>query len=274
MSKLEKALQKSRTAEGVQTMSPALEGSQQLVPKKMELRPFRHEINRMAEPWRLSVADMAEERIIFPEMHDRRVIDAFRSLRTRIVQEAPGGNASILVTSVADDGGSSFVALNLAVAFTLDAAKTAVLIDGNLRNPSFEFLTMQEMEHGLTDYLEEEIDAGEIVRPAGIPRLRLIPAGRKSENSTEHLDSKKMRELITNVRMRYQDRYVIMDSASIGTSADAQVLAQMADFVLLVVPYGKTTEAEIWHAVQAIDEHKFLGVVFNDEPDLPKLTWN
>lgn len=275
MSKVEKALQKSRTAEDVPVISPALEGSQQLVPKKMELRPFRHEIMRMAEPWRLSEADLAEERIIFPEMHDTRVIDSFRTIRTRIVQESAGANSTVLVTSVGDDGGSSFVALNLAVAFTLDASKTAVLLDCNLREPSFQFLNMPNMDYGLTDYLESpDLDATSIVHPAGIPRLRLIPAGRRSELATEHLESKKMRELLTSVRTRYQDRFVILDSASISQSADARVLAEVADFVLLVVPYGQASEEEIWQAVQCIDEHKFLGVVFNNEPQIPKFAWN
>lgn len=275
MSKVEKALQKSRTLEGLQGISPALEGSQQLVPKRMDLRPFRHEIARMREPWRLSQADLAEEKIIYSDMQDRQVVDAFRAIRTRILQESVGGNCSVLVTSVTDDGGSSFVALNLAVAFTLDVAKTAVLLDCNLRDPAYDHLAAANLDHGLTDFLESpDLDPTEIVQPAGIPRLRVIPAGRPTGGATEQLDSQRMRELLGSVRQRYQDRYVIVDSASIATSSDAQILAGLCDFAILVVPYGKVTEAQVWQAAQAIDERKFLGVVFNNEPRLPKPSWN
>ncbi len=275
MSKVEKALQKARAVEGLREISPALEGSQQLVPKRMELMPFRHEISRMREPWLLSRADMAEERIIFPEMKDVAVIDAFRAIRTRILQESPGGNCSVLVTSVMEDGGTSFVALNLAVSFTLDSAKTSVLVDCNLREPSFDFLTAGDGEQGLTDLLEApDLDPTLVVHPAGIPRLRLIPAGRSSELATEHLESKRLKEFLGAVRQRYPDRYMIIDSANIATTSDAQVLMNLCDFVLLVVPYGKVSESQIWQAAQAIDERKFLGIVFNNEPRMPTFGWN
>lgn len=275
MSKVEKALQKARAVEGLRGISPALEGSQQLVVKRMELMPFRHEISRMREPWRLSRADLAEERIIYPEMKDHAVIDAFRAIRTRILQESPGANCSVLVTSVAEDGGSSFVALNLAVAFTLDTTKTAVLVDCNLREPSYDFLTAGDGEQGLTDLIEApDLDPSLVVHPAGIPRLRLIPAGRPSELASEHLESKRLKEFFGAVRQRYPDRYMIVDSASIASTADAQVLMGMCDFVILVVPYGEVSESQIWHAAQGIDERKFLGVVFNNEPRMPTFGWN
>jgi protein-tyrosine kinase len=75
-----------------------------------------------------------------------------------------------------------------------------------------------------------------------------------------------MRDLMENLRDRYDDRYIIVDTPSITQSADAEILSSLCDYVLLVVPYGKATESQILSATKAIDEGKLLGVVFNNEP--------
>lgn len=276
MSKVEKALRKSRAAvEEAESQGLSIEPGQELIPRTTDLKPYQHEIGRMAEPWRLSESDLAESKIIFPEMEDVIVADAFRGLRTRILQEANGANCSVLVTAANEGGGASFVALNLAVAFTFDSARTALLIDCDLREPAYDYLTAPVMQHGLTDYLEsQDIDPGAIIYPAGIPRLRIIPAAHRCEVATEHLDSRRMRELLQTTKQRYPDRHLILNTASVSRAPDARVLAALVDFVVLVVPYGGVTQAELWNAAQLIDESKFLGVVFNDEPRLPRFVWS
>lgn len=278
MSKVEKALWKARQIEEAggqaRTEAAGLEPGQELILRTTELQPYRHDIGRMVEPWRLSESDLAESKIVSPDMDDVAVADAFRALRTRIVQESNGSNCSVLVTSICGGGGASFVALNLAVAFTFDASRTALLVDCDLRRPAYDYLAAPMMQCGLTDYLEShDLDPGLIIHPAGIPRLRLIPAGRRSEVAPEHLESQRMRELLGSVKQRYDDRYVIVNTPSLTQTAEARVLSALVDFVVLVVPYAGATEAQVWHAAQLIDEAKFLGVVFNDEPRLPGFAW-
>ncbi len=131
-----------------------------------------------------------------------------------------------------------------------------------------------DANYGLTDYLEaDDIQVEHIIHPVGIPRLRLVPAGRRSDMPTENLGSSKMKSLLAELRERYQDRYIILDTSSITDAADARVLQEMADLALLVVPYGKTTEIQVWNAAKAIEPSKFFGVVFNDEPQLPKFSF-
>lgn len=280
MSKVEKALQKARAMEGGQAVAAPLQSAEVQAGHELvqapapELRVIPLPSQAMAEPWRLSEADLAELRIIYPEMSDHRVVDAFRGIRTKVLQQAGGKNCVILVTSLAGGGGASFIALNLGVSFTFDEGKTALVVDCNLRDPSLEHLVSSDMHYGLTDYLESEsIDERQIIHPVGVPRLRLIPAGRKSEVPTEQLGSQKMKSLITELRQRYPDRYIVLDAAPIDTAADAHVLAEIADFILLVVPYGKVTEPQLWSLSRSMGEEKILGVVFNDEPQLPALAW-
>lgn len=272
MSKVEKALQKALALDGLQTAAPATE-DRELVSPSMELRPYVSPVGRMLEPWRLSEAEMAAGRIIYPEMRDRRVADAFRDIRTKVLQAGNGRNAAVLVTSITEGDGASFVALNLAAAFAFDDAKSALLVDCNLRTPTLDRLISSEAYYGLGDYLTgEDVTEQQIIHPAGISRLRLIPAGKKSDTPTEKLGSGRMRELLNRLKQKYADRYLILDAPSIADSADVPILTELSDFVLLVVGYGKATEEQVWSAVKSIDEQKFLGVVFNNEPQLPSFT--
>jgi len=278
MSKVEKALQKARAMDDVasipQTASVAAQENP-LVIKNKDLAAYTAQIPRMSQKSQWERSDLGEAKIIYQEMEDVRVVESFRQMRTHILQNAGSNNCVVLVASVVPDGGASFVALNLAAAFAFDESKTALLIDCRLRDPKQDRLVSADIHYGLTDYLEaDDVDVSQIIHEGGLPRFRLIPAGRKSDAGTEHLDSQRMRELVGHLKDRYPDRYIILDAASPAESADAAVLAELADFVLLVVPYGRATESQIWGAAKSIDEQKFLGVVFNDEPQPRRVIWN
>ncbi|MHB1950483.1 MAG: P-loop NTPase family protein [Acidiferrobacteraceae bacterium] len=276
MSKIEKALQKAKALDGVQAVGTATAGQQDVMSAPgTNLRPYQHDIKRMKEPWQLSVTDLSETRMVYPGMEQRRVAEAFREIRTDILRRCNGSNGVVLVTSIMENGGASFVARNLAAAFAFDESRTALLMDCHLQDPAHQYLVSSQYEFGLTDYLETDtVKIDEIVHPVGIPRFRLIPAGRRSLLSTEHFDSRRMRELITHLKSRYQDRYLVLDVAALGTSPDARVLSEQSDFVILVASYGQVTETELWNAAQSLEGEKFLGVVFNDEPKAPVSFWN
>lgn len=288
MSKIEKALNKARTA-GVlrvvampaQSEAPQSEApptSRAIVPnlgqRANSLDVSRDAISRMREKQLLAPNVLAENRIIYPELGENATVRAFRELRTKILQKTRGGNCTIMVTSVTGQGGCSFVALNLGAAFAFDAGKTALVMDCNFRNPSLHNLFGSERQHGLTDYLEHsEIDIAAIIHSVGIERLRVIPAGGKREIPAEYFTTAKMKELLDSITRRYPERFVILDAPPMTETADTRILAELCDFVLLVVPYGKVTESQISAGAKAIGDKKLLGVVFNNEPRPPVIHW-
>lgn len=228
----------------------------------------------MREPEIRGRGELEQRHIISPDMADNATVQAFREIRTRILQRTQGRNGIILVTSVAGDSGNSFVALNLGVAFAFDAGRTALLLDCNLKKSSLQRLFHEENPIGITDYLEHpEMDVASIIHPIGIERLRVIPAGSKRDIPTEYFTTQKVRQLLEGIRQRYAERFVILDAPPMTESADTQILAELADYVLLVVPYGRATGAQIDTCIKSIDSRKFLGIVFNDEPELPPLDW-
>jgi len=281
MSKIEKALNKARGEH--RALPVAMQGAGEsdirvpgtaVVADRVGHAISVGSIGRMdaSESRLLSAGDLSERGIIHPERLEDPVVQAFRELRTRIVQQSRGQNGVILVCGVREGSGSSFVAQNLAAAFAFDAGKTALVIDCNLKNPSVHRLIEDASSQGLTDYLENpELDIAEIIRPVGIARYRAIAAGGRCELPAEHFTSQKMRRLIDSVRLRYGERFIILDGPPMSDIADIRTLTELCDYVIVVARYGLATNTQIENCLSAIDDKKLLGIVFNDEPRIPRV---
>jgi protein-tyrosine kinase len=222
-------------------------------------------ISNMAELGRMTVEEMAERKIIHPGMPQKGVLNTFRELRTELVKLAGNRNIVVMVTSVVPNAGTSFVSTNLGAVIALDKTKTAMLIDCNLYDPSLSSLLDVEPDYGLTDYLaEEKLDVNDIIYATGIPRLRVIPVGTHTEAGAEYFGSMRMKNFVDGLRSRYPDRYLIIDAPPIGIWAEARILADLSDYVVLVVPYGRVNDAQVTAAIDALGEEKLAGIIFNN----------
>ena len=274
MSKIEKALNKAR------------EGGLQVVPRAEITGPatgtsvvtYRtahpETISRMAahEVRMLGPGDLDQRGLIRPQQGEDPTVQAFRELRTKIVQLSQGQNAIVLVTSVSRGCGTSFVSRNLAAAFAFDVGKTALLIDCNLAAPSVHELLRNAAVPGLADYLENPaLDIEKIIHPLGVARYRLIAAGKRREAPDELFTSGKMKQLMEAVRRRYLERFIVLDGPPMSMIADIRILSDLADYVLVVARYGRSTTTQIANCVSAIDDKKLLGIVFNEEPRIPRI---
>ncbi len=83
--------------------------------------------------------------------------------------------------------------------------------------------------------------------------------------------SARWRALLMELKQRYPDRYLVVDAPPLGLSADAGATLAECDFAILVVPYGKVTQAQLSVAAKAVGPQKLLGVVLNDEPRVQDL---
>ncbi len=275
MSKIEKALKRARDERGNLQVVPAAAAGGRTVPwtallgQQIELPET---ISRMGgnEGRLLSADALREQGIIHPQHTEEPVVQVFRELRTKIIQQSQGQNAVILVAAVSKGNGGSFIARNLGAAFAFDSAKTALLVDCNLRNPSVHQLLPNASLPGLADYFENpEIDVSKIIHPVGIARFRAISTGGFREIPAEYFVSMKMRRLMESLRERYSDRFIILDGPPMSDIADARILSELSDYVLVVARHGRTTNTKIESGLSAISHKKLLGIVFNDEPQIP-----
>ncbi|WP_456412435.1 CpsD/CapB family tyrosine-protein kinase [Thiolapillus sp.] len=241
----------------------------------LELRlKSARQIALMKEPLSQNVGQLRARKIIDPEMKDRDVLDAFRKLRTKLLQISNGENFIVMLASVAPGNGASFSATNLAVAFALDNTKTALVVDCNFRNPiqhkRFGVGGRKEWI-GLTDYIEnpdtmdpEGWSVDDIIYPTGIKRVSVVPVGKRREASQEYVASAHMEAFFAEVRNRYPDRFIFVDAPSVSESPDAMVLADLCDMVVLCVGYGKATLNQIAQAAAEFGNEKLVGVIFTE----------
>lgn len=225
-----------------------------------------HAISRMdSQVTQLAPRQLEQQRIIHPELSVRQQSDAFREIRTRLLELAGPRNFITLIVSVSPGSGGSFVSGNLAAAFAFDKSKTSLLIDCNLRYPSqHKVLGVDPEAGGLIDFLEHpSMGIASVLYSTGIARLRLIPAGRSGENCSEYFSSFRMRGMLDSLRCRYDDRYIFLDGPAIKGSPDARILSELADFVVVVAGHGRDTPAAITQAISNFEQHKIAGVVFN-----------
>jgi Mrp family chromosome partitioning ATPase len=194
-------------------------------------------------------------------------LDAFRELRTRLLTmaEATGlQHFATLVVPVSSGSGASFVARNLAIAFTLQDQRVAILVDCNSRHPTQDAaLGTRGEEGGLFDYIEQpRAPIQKLIRATAIPGLHLIPAGRPAVMPREYFSSQPMRMVMA--ALKQAPCFPFLDGPPIKGSPDARILSGLVDFVILVAGYGLDTPEAISQAAGLFDPSKFAGVVFNE----------
>ena len=224
----------------------------------------QHHIGNMTEVERFTDNELNHLKIIYHGMANKAALNHFRELRTKILSKEKRKNFCCLVSSVSHGGGASFVSANLSAAFALDQTKSSLLIDCNLHDPSAQRLLPGDTELGLTDYLTNpNIRVSDIVHASGVPRLRVIPLCSHLESAAEYFSSERMKAFLREIRLRYHDRFIFIDAPQINT-AESRILAELADFSVLVVPYGKVTKQMIHQAADVVGEEKLMGMIFNN----------
>lgn len=217
---------------------------------------------------KFSKQDFADKRIIHPGMADIEVLNAFRELRTSILPKLDKFNSVLQISAAQSGGGASFNALNLAVSCTFDHHRHALLVDCNFERPSLAKTLDVTPSVGLYDFLTDRVgNIADIIYPTGIPRLNLVPSGviqAEAEDYIEFFTGENMRLFLEDVRNRYEDRIIIIDAPPLLDSADAKILAEVTDYVLLVIPYKGAGASKINKMIKAAGKDKVVGVVLNN----------
>ena len=55
-----------------------------------------------------------------------------------------------------------------------------------------------------------------------------------------------------------------MSAPPIGSTADARILSDLCDYVVVIVPYGMATKEQIRTAIDSIAPDKLIGLIFNN----------
>ena len=188
--------------------------------------------------------------------------EQFRTLRSRLYQLR--GNQplrTILVTSAVPNEGKTFVVNNLAQAFIRQADRSALIIDADLRRSHLHIPMGAPLTPGLSDYLLGEADEMAVIQQSGDGKLCFIPGGKAVANPSELLINGRLKKLIDWLAPAFS--WVIVDSPPCLMVADASILADLCDGVLLVVRAASTPAGTAQRACQEMHGKKIVGVVLN-----------
>lgn len=194
------------------------------------------------------------------------VAEEYKKLKSVVIKLTKGERFlnTIMVTSTLQGEGKSITSLNLAMSLAQEYDHTVVLVDADLRRPTTHSYLGIPNKIGLSDCLMNGTDVGDVLIKTGIGRLSILPAGGPVPNPVELISSSRMKEFIQELKHRYPDRYVIIDTPPVLHFAEAYSIASEVDGVIFVVREGQVPLAHLKEALGMLKGANLLGVVYND----------
>jgi succinoglycan biosynthesis transport protein ExoP len=206
-------------------------------------------------------AETGDMGLIVSKQPQSMISEAIRHIYSSIMLSNSGRPpGAIMITSPSPGDGKTMIGSNLAQAYALNE-RQVVLIDCDLRKPKLHEIYQLDSQPGLTNYLTGGATLEEILRPTAIPNLKIITAGAKPRSPGNLLNSKTFKELLAQLRDRFQ--HILIDTPPVLGFADARFISALVDGVLLVTRHNITHKSAGRLAHQLLNQAPILGVVLN-----------
>lgn len=189
--------------------------------------------------------------------------EAYRTLRTALLlSQAERPPKTILFTSATHAEGKTVTVLNTARVFA-DLHARVLVIDADLRRPSCSRILLPNGGAGLTELLAGQVALIATIKFTSVPSLFFLSSGAIPPNPVELVGSRKMQELLTELRDHFD--YIFIDAPPLLPVSDAVLLSTMVDGVVVVTDSQRTSRPAVREACArlAYAHAKVLGVVLN-----------
>ncbi len=190
--------------------------------------------------------------------------EAYRILRTNIEfnRKNPEDNSITVVSGGAGEGKSTTL-VNLAY-ICAQGGYTTLMIDADLRRPRLHTFFDINNAVGLTNYLTTDLMLEDVILQTPVDNLFFMPSGILPADAAGILNSRRMSELIQDVKQRFD--LVLVDSPPILGVSDASVLASEVDLTMIVVQHRKLPRNMLMRVKTSVENvgGTVLGVVLNN----------
>jgi capsular exopolysaccharide synthesis family protein len=190
--------------------------------------------------------------------------EAYRVLRTNLLFSRKDDKLnSVAVVSAGAGEGKSTTVFNLACVFA-QSGQRILIVDSDLRRPTLHKMFHVTNSIGLTNYLLKQNTLEEVIQTSGIPMMDFLASGKLPSSSLGILSSAQMKDLITELKQRYD--FVFFDSPPIMGVSDASILASEVDMTLQVIQYRRYPQPMNIRAKQLIEKvgGNLVGIVLNN----------
>lgn len=213
-----------------------------------------------------TVDSKIDPRIISFYDSDSPVTEQYRTLRTNLQSLKTGKPVkSITITSSIHSEGKTITAINLAVSMAKDLDKKSILlVDADLRRSRISKYLGISSELGISDLITNGAKADDALLNIGINNLTVLPAGKAPHNPAELLGSLKMKNLIAELKNKYD--YVIFDVPPIIAVTDAGLIGAQTDGVVMVIQANRTQRGVLKHSESLLKQAqvKLLGYILTN----------
>lgn len=193
-----------------------------------------------------------------------REMESYKILRTRIRQLTKSRELkTLMITSPNHNEGKTITTINTGLVFAKEFNQTVLLVDCDFKGQDIHRYLGIKNHLSLIDHLIDDTPLNQLIVWPGIEKMTLISGSNTAINSTELLSSQVMKDLVTEMGSRYDDRYVFFDCPPVLEQSEAISMAPLMDGIILVVEAGKTPKADVLKAISLLPKDKFLGCVLN-----------
>jgi len=219
----------------------------------------------------LNFEKLKQAGMVTPDAERSQIAEEYRHIKRPLLMNAFGegaihaANSNLIMVSSARPGeGKTFTAINLALSIALERDLTVLLVDADVAKPSIARVLNYPGTAGLVDYLaDNDRPLSELILQTSLPKLRILPSGRRHAHSTELLASESMLKLVKELAQRYSDRVVLFDSPPLLATSEAAVLGGLMGQVVMVVEASKTKREELNEALALLNPNQYVGLVLN-----------
>lgn len=157
--------------------------------------------------------------------------------------------------------GTTTIATCAAIGLARHLLKQVLLVETNFYSPSMAATLELEPDPGFTDLLRGDAGLDEVIRPTGIPSLRLIPAG--SSEAIGFHGSALLQQTLELLSRHCE--FLVIDAPPLLDYPESRLLLPFVNEAILVTCAQKTNQADVKKSVRIIENSgvEFVGAVLN-----------
>ena len=191
---------------------------------------------------------------------DSVVAEQYRVAATRLVLAASNQpNNVIVVTSSVTGEGKSSTSSNLAYVLARDLGKKTLVVDCDFKRPTLHAYVGVPSKPGLAEAIYGDAPLEACLHRYDDTSMWVLPSGRRDHRLVDLTKIPQLNSILNGLKPQFD--FIILDAPPILPLADMNLLASMADMILLVIRAGVTSHELVQKGIKTLKPTGRAGVI-------------